>query len=75
MTGRDFVLAIDQGTTSTRAIAFDAEGRANAFMDLSALPALPADFLGTRLTFAAWVHRSLAEIEGVPTQPVDLIAR
>lgn len=53
----------------------DADGRATAFMDLGALPALPADFLGARLSFAAWVHRSLGEIEGVPTQPVDLIAR
>ena len=30
MSGRDVVLAIDQGTTSTRAIAFDAEGRSRA---------------------------------------------
>ena len=28
MSGRGLVLAIDQGTTSTRAIAFDREGRA-----------------------------------------------
>ena len=27
MSGRGFVLAIDQGTTSTRAIVFDEEGR------------------------------------------------
>ena len=30
MNGRGFVLAIDQGTTSTRAIAFDGEGRVRA---------------------------------------------
>jgi glycerol kinase len=30
MSGRDFVLAIDQGTTSTRAILYDREGRARA---------------------------------------------
>jgi glycerol kinase len=30
MSGRDFVLAIDQGTTSTRAMVFDAEGKPRA---------------------------------------------
>ncbi|MGB6968598.1 MAG: glycerol kinase GlpK [Methyloceanibacter sp.] len=42
MTGRDFVLAIDQGTTSTRAIAFDAEGRARAAAQLPLTQIYPA---------------------------------
>ncbi len=42
MTGRDCVLAIDQGTTSTRAIAFDAESRTRAAAQLPLTQIYPA---------------------------------
>jgi glycerol kinase len=42
MSGRGFVLAIDQGTTSTRAIAFDAEGRVRAAAQVPVTQIYPA---------------------------------
>ena len=42
MSGRDFVLSIDQGTTSTRAIAFDAEGRTRAAAQMPLTQIYPA---------------------------------
>jgi glycerol kinase len=42
MSKRDFVLAIDQGTTSTRAIVFDAEGRPRAAAQVPLTQIYPA---------------------------------
>jgi glycerol kinase len=42
MSGRGFVLAIDQGTTSTRAIVFDAEGRPRASAQVPLTQIYPA---------------------------------
>lgn len=42
MSGREFVLAIDQGTTSTRAIVFDAEGRPRASAQVPLTQIYPA---------------------------------
>lgn len=49
-------------------------GTARARFDLSFLPRLPPDFLGVRLTFAAWVLDGAAgTLRGTPSNPVDLI--
>jgi predicted acyl esterase len=53
----------------------DPAGDAAAVLDLSPLAVLPPAMLGLRLTFAAWVHRSLSDPTGVATNPVDLVVR
>jgi glycerol kinase len=42
MSEKDFVLALDQGTTSTRAIVFDREGRARATAQIPLTQIYPA---------------------------------
>lgn len=75
----ELTIAFAQSVGSNELVGFGGailpDGRGLAALDLRGISALPAAMIGQRLTFAVWTYRSISDLSGAPSNPVDVFIR